>query len=831
MPCYDPVAYQSQIFGASVQSISASIGWNGAAGYCDITVAEDPCAGTKISCDINGGTTIVGTPDRFNPQKLSCPVAIQFGNFYYGGILQSWEQSKDLGGKTFNIKLVDPSFILAGTQIILDGYTGQTFGIPNLINVYAFLEYFYGTYAPTHSSLAAMLSYTPVQYFAGNTASYDGLSWNAIKSALSIITNSYLFSSFGSRLKFRDWSYYLDLSEIPYVDNAFRISGDCLSILELVDQVCEYTGRSYFVELIKSGGYNFIKVRTTSRKAQPIPALRVDQAVGSEIEARLNQGAVTSFVGDGTNSAGISRGLELRKDETTNCIMVGDYRSDIWQITYAGSQDGYSDTIWPYWGLDANNYPIIAEDVDDYHNFTLDATGWGISGLSSYNVDLIELRAATEGMSFWESVAKIKHPELISLIDLASEYGLTYESATDFKQKAYIQSLQKSDDIVDTSKDNVQKLASIENLAKVFQIYGVISNLAQNYMGKKYMVGLPFIASAVSDTEPFAIKLNFKPTDSGWSDFAILNLSLDSVEIEKFRNEQGKLVGFAYFQSYSPYTIDLSQLPTDAYISISPYACYVKCSFDEIVFLDPVARTYPRAVITMPGTIGILRESIDMLFDGYGEYGTTETQAHIANVSNNRSLSRGVYPLLPRGAAVPIQSTTLVYGPWYSTQGGGIFLGPAGKTTYLRDTGMSPWNFGSTALMNAAGTVSVNTQVTLQQVIEMGSLNKAGLPLVGRLGNELVGGGPEVTDIRVSIDLRALLPSMDLRHIPPLSAYSARFKPRISNCAGKCLKKPSGYLSKPLCLAKIILSRLVATRWQMLCFAPTAILIEVLRPF
>lgn len=781
MACNSPIAVQTLFLGATVQQYDASIGWGGSNGSLSVTVVEDICITNSRVGYNNGGTPyITADADMFNPPKLGSPVYFQFGTFFYYGILQSWKEQKSKSGKLYDVRIVDPASILSGTQIIINSYTGQTFNIPNLINAFALIEDMYGNNAPVDSSLLALLDYVPSQKFGGARVNNAGISWNQLKEAISLIINTGL-TRYGNLLNFRGNRFYVDLSELPYLDDSFRLSGDSLSLLDIINTVCEYAGCDFFIDLYHTDIGNFIKPRLVSRYKQPASALSIDNTQGSAVDDRLNLGKISSFISSVGNSTQYDRGLELR-DETTNCFLVGDYRSDMWQITYSYvNGDGWNETIWPYWGIDNNGYPIRGSGYNDDHTLTLDATTWNIPELSGgiYTVKLNEIRAAAQDFSTWEEYAKTNHPELISSLQLCSEVTSTWSNDEDFKQKAFINGVLKPLDIVATDKTNVENMSKMDKQVHIMQLFNRISTLGNTYLARKFMVGLPFIASATDQNEPYSIKLNFKPTDSAWSNIPILNIPIDSIPLEQFRDDSGKIKGFVhfYFDPTLPEMVnrilDLSQLPAQSYIRISDTEAYVLCTVEEIVFLNPIAKTYPRAVISLPGIVQISKPDDSFVYSNLYEINTAMVSAdkqkenlRIPNMQNTM-FANTIYPLLPDGAAVPLQSTTLSYGPWYATLNGSMFMAPAGQTKYERNTDLNPWNYGSELMMNIAGKTLVNTAVTQQQVLELGSVTVAGGPSISRLGDILTIGGPEVTNITCSVGINGVTTTYSLKTCTP----------------------------------------------------------------
>lgn len=63
-------------------------------------------------------------------------------HFKYGGILQAYNQTLSAGGSSsYQVKVTDPREILSDVTLILNGYTGSTKGIYNVMNVFGLLEH------------------------------------------------------------------------------------------------------------------------------------------------------------------------------------------------------------------------------------------------------------------------------------------------------------------------------------------------------------------------------------------------------------------------------------------------------------------------------------------------------------------------------------------------------------------------------------------------------------------------------------------------------------------------------------------------------------------
>ena len=393
---------QTLFLGATIANYSATLGWNSTLTEVQVLLVEDKCSSStgKLYYDGCGNPQIHYGPDYFNPPPLGYPVLFIFGSFSFCGVLQNWKYIIDAGGKKISARITAPTEILAGTSIILNGYNGPVFGIPNLINVYSFLEAYNGIPVLYDEQMHALLGYTPVTGFGGSAKNEAGIPWNLVRSALNLIINTGANSNFGSKLKLRDVSYYLDISELPILDG-YRITGDNKDLLSLITEICDLSGRDFYLELqlvqIEGGTcanneysevgdisgrlnptlWAFIKVRTVHRVNQPQPAKLVDSSVDVPLEARLGQGAITSYA-NGLQTQNLDRGIELRP-EVTNAMLVGDYRQDIFQIpftdthTVVGSVDvtslpnNYTASIFHYWGKDENGFPLPSRGLNGNH--------------------------------------------------------------------------------------------------------------------------------------------------------------------------------------------------------------------------------------------------------------------------------------------------------------------------------------------------------------------------------------------------------------------------------------------------------------------------------
>lgn len=115
--------------------------------------------------------------------------------------------------------------------------------------------------------------------------------------------------------------YTIDFSSLPLVPSEFRISGPVVSIMDLVNHICEANNHDYFIDFIPTGnpvGRNTIKVRTISRQQQP-----PNNYVGQLIKDSENRNILTSY----------DYGLEFNDEATLRSMYVGAKQKRLLQLT------------------------------------------------------------------------------------------------------------------------------------------------------------------------------------------------------------------------------------------------------------------------------------------------------------------------------------------------------------------------------------------------------------------------------------------------------------------------------------------------------------------
>lgn len=258
------------------------------------------------------------------------PVFFKMGDFSFGGFVQSWKKNKSNSGDVYTVVVNSSQSILNTCTVILDKYGGSIAGsldsfewsaptnylgnklkynttdnsygnLPNIFNVYGFLEsfgadYFGGSSYKQESGFLATDILMGLRILAGA----DDLTLRA-----STVNDSFgpknAFSPFGriiaptahdpitgdfvttnkwgliaptpgkwtgnNRCQFR-----LDLSELTYAISGSdkRIKADSMSISELIDQICDDHGLDWTTSMINTSDGWVIKVIAVTRRFAPL---------------------------------------------------------------------------------------------------------------------------------------------------------------------------------------------------------------------------------------------------------------------------------------------------------------------------------------------------------------------------------------------------------------------------------------------------------------------------------------------------------------------------------------------------------------------------------
>ena len=794
--------YQHYMFcGCSIRSFSLNGGYNQQQSNLTVQLVQETRS-VPAGCDakiyydkhLNQQTTTAADPG-FTYPDIGSPAYFRVADFEFSGLVQRRSENRDASGNpVFVVTLVDPREILSNAEAIIGDYAGSVGNVTNAFNVFGYMERF-GDVCPETVINGATFG-TPAGGFGGALVNSNGMQWNRIRDGIRILTSAFpkvsnQFSPNG-RILFRgaqpatqgygvikhdkfdinipvDFAnhtgylneYFLDLTDMPTTPSFFRLGGTSLSVLDMVDQVCSASGCDYYIELmpVKIGNtvYKFIKIRTVSRATQP--------ALGS----------IASFLNSADCYVSNSKGQELR-NEPTSSILSGGFKQTVFQL----EQD--TNEIKPFFGLDDNGDAIIATTtskvtrVDDDGNSYMSTVYRIPVSLTELNTSLFtplgsssttlweeELLMAQAGFDSWLGYAMLNTPigTLMNtayggIVGVAGAFAEAHELAKRLEggkgfPKHIIGGAPGAGRFPADSKER--------DLQKIFEF---VSGIANEYYGKKFMVTLPHTC-VKADLESGNLVYTEEPSsDGGWTDeSSVIGANNPSDLLTFLSDDVGKVLPFVRFDTAS--SIDIFDFNSDNF-GVADGDLFVKASVDPtIVFTEFSSQTGPHAVITIDevakqrtltkqfaeafnGLVGILQDK-----DGtaLGAEEIIENLKELANKLGVGALALAEYKQakIPNAVAVPLKSNISRYGTF-------VVRGPAGGVNVTVDDGLVPWEYGSTAQMNAAGAALVGDSLTFMQVAEMGNITVPGYPVVplgaelGAINGGAFGAGRHLLEVR-----------------------------------------------------------------------------------
>lgn len=624
-----------------------------------------------------------------NPVPVGAPCRFECNGHVFTGLLQKFTESLDTSGHVYSAVVVDPREILEGVPVVTSSYSGSV-PMPNLLNAYGYWE---------------------SQGFGFSQSTPAGMPATLVVEAVRVLTNLGGQGPYGGPLNYKGYTYSVDLSRLPPLPAYYRLPTPSLYLMELVQQLCEDSGCDFYVRLNGST----IEIHTVSRFFQP--------PLGS-LSRIATAGAYSG------NCPRVEAGVEAR-NEVTSAFLIGGERTKLELIT----------ALQGFWGYDIHGKAVVGTmgehpDAGPAEFMDLNATGVAdVVGSVIYPCNTFEMRCALHSVEAWSLYVKRYKPWLYQTVWCAFNKDV---------DKPFV-----LDDIVDDREAQVKAATIPNDNNRRMRLFEFVKGFAQEYMGKQFLVRLPFVLSK-QDAETYQITYSQEPTDAGYLPDGLVSFGLPFELQGPLLAPDERVYGFCYYPSltgadtsrvnFADTVVHNRQMFARAQINPKPvFIGDVPCAIVKTsspLFESPLDPFGNGPALDAELNGGVRQGEVVKKIDANGPGGTIGF------------LGVWPQPIYPSVVAVPMKSNILTYGPWFAA-------GAPGKVRFEVDQSLTPWDYGSEAAMEQAGRSRVLTAVTNQQYQETASKEEAGLPTIS-LGDTLEINGPNLTGIDIQISDRGI---------------------------------------------------------------------------
>jgi hypothetical protein len=530
-----------KFLGATVLSFNSSLGLGQSESSLTVQLIED--------CEASPPDLFLPNALDNNPNKIIVgdPVYFTAGSFTFGGILSSWNVKLGNSGRIFEAKVTDPRQLLQNISVVIDSYNGTPKTAANYVNIYHHLE----------EQLCAQ--------FGLSFNNEQGTPYLKIMEALITIQEERGPFICSPTCSSNGQFFAVDFSTFPGGANSpfqsfpdfYRLNGPAIPLLEILIQASDVAGFEFYVYLEQGATYPTIKIGLIDLRNAPTSFGQI-------------QTFVDGFVGGATE---LSYGQELR-NETTKTMLIGE---KVHYMTETNSfypffgeeiQNGERKLVIPY-GWDAFGFWInkSTETLDS----TLNDPLGGVYQISE--MDIRTAMASFKSWLFWVFISKangslnnivrakfplvniVNYNSLVACIagDLSAinAFGHWVDSLTTKSNSAKL-----LPDVGNAPNKTTAETNKPQVLIELEKIHKWLSDLGTEYYGKKYLCALNdsicyYLTNYTffdpdGDGDPV---FSSNPTTSAWVDPGIPVLQLGDPYLELFRDDTGKIGGFAVFNT------------------------------------------------------------------------------------------------------------------------------------------------------------------------------------------------------------------------------------------------------------------------------------------
>ena len=645
------------------------------------------------------------------------------GSFRFRGLITSWQKNRsESANPTYTVRMSDAREILAGTKVIIGRYYGRTDVTPNVINAFGYWENVLG--------------------FGNSLSNEGGMPWQLILRACNEIINNGAAPLYGGRLVWKSTSYTIDLSRIPVPPLFYKIQGSpSVSLLECIQQVCDDAGRDWYCEVTES---NVITIKTISRRTQ----------------MAYNKQSINEYANSIQQAKSINSGWEAVNDSPTSKLLIGANVSYLYHANTA--------SMYPYWGTDINGNFIYSNDLDKDTTVALNSSVCADFIGTSYTATIGEIRLAMYSEQAWLLYLSIRRPNIALQLGIPKFY--TTDAVNNLLNGNFTAAAPASL-LAEFTQESARWYHTIigstnTEYNKAKRLHQMVQQAGENYMGRSFIVYLPFILSGY-DPETAEIFYNYiVDNEGGYVGLGEDLLGMNSLNMLLFEASPGRMGCFA---TYDNSNVDSAQVANTNTV-VQTNAIYVKASVDTEIKQLP----FPCVVVHLGNPLKENKETIYLapIIDWINiVLGGASGDIFKEMLKNNL----GVFPVgvgvtsapkIPNYISIPLRSRIETYGGSISGRGYWSLTGFSGNTEVEQDDNLNPWSYGGYPGMNIAATAKL-FQVNRQGfAIEFGDITFPGLPNHS-LGDELYHQGSNITNISVSVSDGGFVTNYRLRTFDP----------------------------------------------------------------
>lgn len=471
-------------------------------------------------------------PDRFMPAyneiEVGAPVhfstSVDGTGFNFGGVLTNWTVTQGGSGKTYNVKVTDPRQLLQNAIVVVDSNSSPPVQSKNYFNVFAAYE--------GGGDCAS---------FGSSGVTERGVPYNKVMSKLSQMGSIIIIDGIGAIsgpmiCSPTGYQYIVNLASFPQgVPDYYRVQGPGVSLLQLLDDVCNTLGLAFYVNLIP--GTAVINIGTIDLKVVPPP------------DGFSN--IITQFDGKATD---LSYGEELR-NEVTKTMLIGE------KVHYLSPVSNFNFYFGEEW--DGNDFvPVVPFKFDECYGFWIAkripevnvTLNKPLPGIGPYTITEYDIKAAMASFDAW--MARVTNPGIQGSFNAAVRNNFN-QNVPQIRQVldqvladpdvAAEQKWKRLCDIINGPEkgkllpDLIQQ--DLENLHQFIQ------NLGTTYYGKQWLTPLNENVCFKLNEAAFGEKIfSSTPTNAGgWVDPGIPVLGLTDPDLGFFRETDDRIAAFAVF--------------------------------------------------------------------------------------------------------------------------------------------------------------------------------------------------------------------------------------------------------------------------------------------